>query len=175
MAKQHDQEVMALCVVGYLQRIRGAQADMEGLEWRIRELRNHLQGLSTVTGDVGSSGAQHDKMAEGMSKLEELEALWSENASSYAADIAEAVDICAPHHVGRYALFLHHVSGLTWSQVGQRIGYCYKTAHALAKAAIEEVYYLMPEQDRRCHIPNSDAEVRRAEMKVFRSFPSPGC
>lgn len=156
---EHDKDVMRYCVESYLGRIRDERADLEGLRWRIADLRELLRGTASPSSGPAQAGGVRDRMAEGLSRLEALEDEWAEKASRYAGDVEEAVEICAPRHLGRYALYLHIVERMTWQQVGRRINYCDRTARTIAyRSGIPEIYEAMPEAARRDPIPN--AQVR---------------
>lgn len=159
MATEHDPEVMRICVEAYLAQVRDERADLEGLRWRMADLRELLQGTASPGGAPSASGGVRDRMADGLSRLEALEGEWAEKAARYAGDVEQAAEICAPRHLGRYALYLHIVERMTWQQVGRRISYCDRTARTIAyKSGIPEIYEAMPEAARRDPIPN--AQVR---------------
>lgn len=151
----HDFEVMVICVKEYLIYVSRADEAIRVTESRIREVRERLDGLC-LSLDRGGGGYCSDKMAEGVARIQALETEWAERVCAYQAEITECRDICSPMFPHRYAVYLHHVDGLTWGRIARMLGYAEDYVRKeIARRGVREIYYAMPEPWRRDPIPNA--------------------
>lgn len=150
----HDYEVMKYCVEDYLRFVRSLDATMEALEEDIAKqtARLNLMGVSL---DGGGGGCPHDALPEGIVKLMELRAKWSDEYAHCADDLEYARELCKPSNVNRRIVWLHRVCRMTWEVVGREVGYSAQHARRLSERGIVELYYMMPEEWRRDPIPNA--------------------
>lgn len=151
---QHDMYVMRACVTAYLKHIKTMDDEIREVESRIRTVRSRLEGLG-VSFDGTRSGGGGDHLSDGVARIMELEAEWSARVESCYAEIASAQDMCDPHHVGRWAMWMHVVEGRTWAYVGRVIGYSEVQARRIGDGGTRELYYMIPETFRRDTFPNA--------------------
>lgn len=150
----HDIYVIRTAVARYLKHIKTMDDEIREIESRIRDIRSRLEGMG-VSLDGGRACGQSDKMGDGVARIMELEAEWSDRVVACHAEFNAARDMCDPHHVGRWAMWMHVVEGRTWAYVGRVIGYGERQARTIADGGARELYYLMPEQFRRDAFPNA--------------------
>lgn len=153
---EHDLEVMRFCVKSYLSHMRLIKDDIREIELRIKEIKERL-GIMAVdySKDNVSTSSDGDAIGKAIAKIEELRSELSSRIINYQSLLAEAQDLCQPHYVGRYAVWLHEVEQKTWTYVARCIGYSESRTYDIAEAGIREIYYAMPEEYRRYSIPNA--------------------
>lgn len=151
---EHDIYVMRACVAAYLRHIRAMDAEMRDIERRIRDVRARMEGLG-VRLDGSGHGGGGDRMADGVAMIAELEAEWSDRVRSNRAEVERARDMCSPAYVGRRAVWLHVVEGLTWAHVGRVIGYSESQARRIADGGVRELYRIIPEEYRSATFPDA--------------------
>lgn len=153
---EHDLEVMRICVKAYLSHMRLIKDDIREIEIRIREIKERL-GVMAVdySKDMVSTTTPNDQMGAAIARIEELQAELSARIINYQRLLADAQDMCQPHYVGRYAVWLHEVEQKTWAYVARYIGYSESRTYDIAEAGIREIYHEMPEEYRRHAIPNA--------------------
>lgn len=153
---EHHYEVMRICVKSYLSHMRLIKDDIREIEIRIREIRDRL-GIMAIdySKDNVMSSTEGDTIGAAVAKIEELQKELSERILNYQHLLTEAQDMCQPHYVGRYAMWLHEVEQKTWTYVARCIGYSESRTYDIAEAGIKEIYYEMPEEYRRHSIPNA--------------------
>lgn len=155
MAHAHETNVAR--VDEYLESIRAMQIDSRDLEWRIRDLRERLQGLGAPSGRGGGASSS-DRLAKGIAALEELEHEWSSKVAGYAKEIARAIEVCNPSRLNRYVVWLRKVERLTWSEVAQRINYSIRTAQAMVESGYAEIFDDMPSEWKMLPLANGGDE-----------------
>lgn len=153
---EHDFEVMRICVKSYLSHMRLIKDDIRELELRIREIKERLGVLAVdYSKENVSVSSDGDSIGKAIAKIEELQNELSERILNYQKLLANAQDLCQPHYLGRYAMWLHEVEQKTWTYVARCIGYSESRTYDIAEAGIREIYYEMPEEYRRYSIPNA--------------------
>lgn len=150
----HDIFVMRACVASYLRYIKTMDDEIREIESRIRDVRSRLVSMG-ASFEGSRSGGCGDRLGEGVARIMELEAEWSDRVSACYAEIAAAQDMCDPHHVGRWAMWMHVVEGRTWAYVGRVIGYSERQARTIGDAGARDLYRLIPETFRRDEFPNA--------------------
>lgn len=154
-AMEHSLFVMRSCVTSYLRYIKTMDDEIREIESRIRDMRARLVSVGASLEGSRSLG-YGDRIGEGVARIMELEEKWSERVSECYAEIAAAQDMCDPHHVGRWAMWMHVVEGRTWAYIGRVIGYSEAhTRQDIADEGVREIYRLMPEAFRRDEFPNA--------------------
>lgn len=153
---EHDLDVMRFCVKSYLSHMRLIKDDIREIEIRIREIKDRL-GVMAVdySKDAVSTSSDGDRIGEAIAHIEELQEELSVRIINYQNLLADAQDMCQPHYVGRYAMWLHEVEQREWEYVGRIIGYSERQTRTIAEGGLREIYELMPEEYRRYSIPNA--------------------
>lgn len=153
---EHDLEVMRLCVKQYLGHMKHYYDDLREIEIRIRTIETRL-GLLGVSYDgiSVSVSIDGDQIGERLAEIYELRAELLDRMTAYERLFQDAQDICQPHHVGRYAVWLHEVEGRDWAYVGRIIGYEERQARRIADGGIREIYELMPREYQSQALPNA--------------------
>lgn len=150
----HDYETMRFCVNDYLKYIRAIDQTLSEIAEDIQRIESQLT-LMGMSFDEGHGSGNHDKLADGVIKAQELRQRWQDNMAHFSDDYDHAKELCLPVHPSRYALWLHEVEGYTWAFVGRKIGYSERQAKTMGHQGIIDVYYVMPEEFRRDPIPNA--------------------
>lgn len=153
---EHSFDVQCHCVKMYLQHMRYIHNDIAYIKDRIQDIQNSLI-LTGVDFDKHGScpSSSPDKIPDGLIRLNELREELKDRLVSYAYLLEEARDLCEPHNIARWALWLHYVDGKDWASTGKIIGYSERYTRSIADAGIRELYMLMPEEYRRYTIPNA--------------------
>ncbi|WP_165247503.1 hypothetical protein [Adlercreutzia sp. ZJ141] len=144
--EEHDIYVMRECVRAWMHHIRALDADIRDAERRIRTIRERAEGVAGVSFDDITSGGQGCSTADMVVQLVDLEREWSELVRANHAEVAAAKRMCSAGFLGRRAMWLHEVDGLTWNAVGDEIGYSAKQACRIADGGVRELYPMIPEQ-----------------------------
>lgn len=153
---EHDLNVMRICVKAYLSHMRLIKDDMREITLRIKEIEERLDVMAVdYSKDLVSSSLSNDQMGEAIARIDELKSELSARINNYQQLLFDAQDICQPHFVGRYAMWLHEVEQKTWTYVARVIGYSESRTYDIAEAGIREIYAEMPEEYRRHSIPNA--------------------
>lgn len=153
---EHDFEVMRICVKSYLSHMRLIKDDMREIQLRIRDIKDRLDVMAVdYSKDSVSSSSDGDTIGTAIARIEELQQELSDRIINYQKLLSDAQDMCQPHFVGRYAMWLHEVEQKTWTYVARCIGYSESRTYDIAEAGIREIYYEMPEEYRRYSIPNA--------------------
>ena len=142
----HDIFVMRACVASYLRHIKTMDDEIREIESRIRDVRARLVSMG-ASFECSRSGGCGDRLGKGVARIMELEAEWSDRVSACYEEIAAAQDMCDPHHVGRWAMWMH--------VVGRVIGYSERQARTIGDAGARDLYRLIPETFRRDEFPNA--------------------
>lgn len=131
----------------YLSDVRDACIRMASISERIeinRDILDNLMGVDYSNPKV-SSGHARDRIADGISDMQELVNEMSESAAEYASVQREALDVfSAIPKPAREAMELYWLSGMTWSDVGARLGYNGDWLRHLSTRALLIVYDRMP-------------------------------
>lgn len=155
MQLKHNLEVQRICVRAYLLHIRQLDTEMRDIENRVTELRSRLEPMGVSFDKNGSISGVTDTMADGIIKLQELQAKWNQKVIENHDEIQYARDMCSPQYLGRHILWLHYVCRAPWSQIGRIVGYSERQARNIAIGGIPEIYELMPKQWQTISIPNA--------------------
>ncbi len=128
----------------YLTSLRAMADEMRAKEERMNALRQMAEGLRSVVSESVSGGEGRD-LADTIAELEVLEDEYAGDLARYASEIAEGYRICPTSDIPRYACWLHWAEGLTWAQVGKRLGYDSDyTRKDICDTGVECIYNIMP-------------------------------
>lgn len=153
---EHNFYVQKICVKNYLHHMRFIDNDFKALEGRIASIENQLTLMGVSFDKIGyTSLSEGDKMGSGLIDLLEARDKLAERNARYRRYYEQACDLCEPHNLYRYALWLHYVDGHNWDTVGSKLGYSESHIKFLAAKGITELYSLMPEEYRRYTLPNA--------------------
>lgn len=153
--QEHDYETMQHCVRAYLGHVREAMGEIERIEGEMAHQQASL-ALMGISYGAGGSGANVDKIPDGVAKAMELREKWSEAYARLADDIEHARELCCSKATpSRWAAWLREVERMSWQQIGSKLGYSTRHLHRMEVAGIVAIYYAMPEQWRRDPIPNA--------------------
>lgn len=153
---EHDFEVMRICVKAYLHHMRHIDDDIREIKLRIEQVKDRMKvcgiDYSKITVTTSTEG---DTIGASIALLQELKSEFDDRIIHYQKLYEDAKDLCQPHFVGRYAIWMHEVERREWEYVGRVIGYEERQARRIADGGIRELYELMPEEYRRYSIPNA--------------------
>lgn len=154
---EHDIQVMRHCVDAYLSHIRYIEEDIAHINEQIDEVYHAAAGLTGMAYDrdaviVSSEG---DKIGQALARLEELRGQLADRVTECMDLLDECRLLCAPHHVGRYVLWLSKVKGKKYAEIARIVDYSEDYIYELSVGGIVDLYYAMPERYRRDSIPNA--------------------
>lgn len=154
---EHNIDVMRHCVYTYLNHMRHIRDDIKAISQQISEIRHAAIGLRGIeyNRDKVKVSPDGDKVGEALARIEELQAELSDRILNCYEQYDEAEQLCAPHHVGRYVLWLSRVKGRTYAEIARIVHYSDTYIYELAAGGIVDLYYAMPEEYRRNSIPNA--------------------
>ena len=141
-------EYMREVVQRWLCGVRESELKIKQLESRIISLRDRMSAMQGIDySAVSVSGSKtSDKLADGLSTLDELIIDWEAQVSLVALDIANAVDIVQHSSLAGYAVGLHDLYGLPWEEVAAQVNYSRRTIYILAESGYVELYDYVPRE-----------------------------
>lgn len=131
-------------VTHYLRAIRDMQKAVRLKEERIERLRCIAEGGGPLLGERVSGGRRRD-LADIQQELDDLMDEYQGDLSRYAVEIAEGYRVCPVEDVSRYVCWLHYAEGMTWAQVGKKMGYSSDYCRGeLCSLGARRIYEAMP-------------------------------
>lgn len=150
----HAFEVMKICVVAYLLRIRESSNRAEYIREQIRRIESSITLRAQSYSEKLTGGSYADMTPETIEKLHQLRNELNDQISQSIDDFKIAFEICRDFQC-RWAVWLHIVEGMTWEQIGNKLYMHKDTAYKLANQGYIEIYELMPEIEKNINIPNA--------------------
>lgn len=153
----HHPEVKSICAKAYLDYVRSLTSRIDTLQESIEQQRSVLLPQGINYREAVSQTSDIDALEKGIVQLQEM-------ISDYCTELQEFVEQqrvakCVLDRLSRHeyaiALTKYFLQGKTWEQVCVDMDYSYRGMMKLKRAALPEVYDLMPEQWRREPIPNA--------------------
>ena len=145
----HDPQLIRACVLNYLREIRNIKESLESIEEQVERQSSRLDLMGITYNDMPHSpNVNTDKVPDGVSELIELRESLDAAYYSYARELERARSICLPVNFPAYLLWLHHVEGLAWWKVANKVGYSTDHTQHIAAKGYEYVYQMMPEEYR---------------------------
>ena len=155
---QHDQEVRRICATAYLDHIRSLKTHIDSLQERIEPLREAIGNTMDYRERVSAS-PNPKAFEDAVIRLQELIADYCTEIAEFAEEqhVAYGVTRRLSRPEYRMAIEMHYIDGKPWNAVCRAMGYTKDGMMKLRRKAVDEVYDLMPESERRIHIPNAAA------------------
>ena len=155
---QHDQEVRRICATAYLYHIRSLKTHIDSLQERIEPLREAIGNTMDYRERVSAS-PNPKAFEDAVIRLQELIADYCTEIAEFAEEqhVAYGVTRRMSRPEYRMAIEMHYIDGKPWNAVCRAMGYTKDGMMKLRRKAVDEVYDLMPESERRIHIPNAAA------------------
>lgn len=151
---QHDDKVKAECVLNYFGHLNASYGELRHIRQQMDRIRESV-GLAAVRTREGVKGGEDkDKLAEALSRMEELEEEWAEAMESHMSEVSEALKCCTATRESE-CVWMHYMDGVPWGGVAQAMGYT--PGHVRGKVrtrGISHIYARMPDEWRRS-LPNA--------------------
>lgn len=153
----HHPEVKAICAKAYLDYVRSLSARISTLHESIENQRSLLLPKGINYKELVSQSSSVDALETGIIKLQELIKDLCTEMREYVEQQEIARDVLGLLSRSEYTIALtkYYLQGKSWEQVCVDTSYSYRGMMKLKRAALAEVYDLMPEQWRRDPIPNA--------------------
>lgn len=148
-------EVMKYCVRAWLDDVKQRTIVIEDVSERIRRIESALRLRGVRFDKIGASAPTDSTVSDGLIRLQELRAEWSDRVEECTGVFREAYNLCGPEYPNRYVVWLHDYEGMKWEKVGERVNYSEPQARRIAKIGYREIYEVMPEEWRRAPIPDA--------------------
>ncbi|TNU89030.1 hypothetical protein FIC87_12585 [Eggerthella lenta] len=131
----------------YLEHVRALSCRTAALRAEVEAQRELADGVKAMGyGGRGSSGAQPDRMAETVARLQELVEGYCTELAAYVAEQEAAHErvrlMERPEHVR--AITSYYLLGRTWERVCVDMGYTWDGMMALRRRAVTAFYDVMP-------------------------------
>ncbi len=154
----HDHEVRRICATAYLDHIRSLKTHIDSLQERIEPLREAIGNTMDYRERVSAS-PNPKAFEDAVIRLQELIADYCTEIAEFAEEqhVAYGVTRRLSRPEYRMAIEMHYIDGKPWNAVCRAMGYTKDGMMKLRRKAVDEVYDLMPESERRVHIPNAAA------------------
>ena len=155
---EHDREVRRICATAYLDHIRSLKTHIDSLQERIEPLREAIGNTMDYRERVSAS-PNPKTFEDAVIRLQELIADYCTEITEFAEEqhVAYGVTRRLSRPEYRMAIEMHYIDGKPWNAVCRAMGYTKDGMMKLRRKAVDEVYDLMPESERRIHIPNAAA------------------
>ncbi len=128
----------------YLTSLRAMAEEARAKRERIARLKALAEGLSTAMGESVSGGTRRD-LADMQHEIDELTGEYIRDLIRYGDELMAGYRICPASELPRFACWLHWYEGLTWHQVGRRLGYSADHVRSdICEKGVEGIYEDMP-------------------------------
>ncbi len=128
----------------YLASLRAMAEEARAKRERIARLKSLSEGVSTAMGESVSGGTRRD-LADIQHEVDELAAEYASDLVRYGDELMAGYRICPASDLPRFACWLHWYEGLTWYQVGRRLGYSEVHVRAnICPVGVDGIYEAMP-------------------------------
>lgn len=102
------------------------------------------QGIAYDGG--GGGGCYADAIPDGVARVQELVARYAEEVAVLVDEEARAADAVSrmPTELYRDVLRMHYLCGMPWADVAEACGYCLRSVMEFRRAALAELWPLVP-------------------------------
>lgn len=152
---EHNIEVMRHCVKAWLYDVKQKEVAVEDVSERIRRIEAAMALRGIRFDKIGSSSPTDSTISDGLARLQELRAEWSDRVEVCTAYFREAYNLCNPEYPNRYVVWLHDYEDMTWDEVAEKVNYSKAQTRRIAKLGYEEIYYVMPAEWQSLPIPDA--------------------
>lgn len=146
-------EVMQICVIFYLDNIKGSQNELERFYERFLRLDGKLGTLDYSRMLGVSGGSPSDETDRLIARLEAYQC-YMDVVEQVSEKIEHAKKLIEQTPHGEL-LWLHYVDGVKWRTLALRNRLNSSTIYRWKMQAIQHLYCMMPEEYRRYAIPNA--------------------
>lgn len=131
----------------YLEHVRALSCRTSALRAEVEAQRELADGVRAMRyGDGGGGGAEPDRMADTVARLQELIAGYCVELSAYVSEQQAAHErvklMERPEHA--QAITSHYLLGRTWERVCVDMGYTWDGMMSMRKRAVTAFYDVMP-------------------------------
>ena len=155
---QHDQEVRRICATAYLEHVRSLKTRIDSLQERIEPLREAIGNTMDYRERVSAS-PNPKAFEDAVIRLQDLIADYCTEIAEFAEEqhVAYGVTRRLSRPEYRMAIEMHYIDGKPWNAVCKVMGSTKYGRRKLRRTAVQGVYYLSADSERRAHIPDSGA------------------
>ena len=123
-----------------LERMSDLGYQLKKLKAREDDLRESVQGLTTILSDMPKANSHYDKMAEYVTRLEEIRAEYADMIAEHEdLQLRYAKAVLVLNRKERKVLELRYESGFGWQRISWKLHFSESHVFRLHKTALEKV------------------------------------